>query len=122
MPKRRSESVLSTLGVGPADERRYQQVLPLSGSPVAAVAAALAGRLSPACAARSTRDAPGPGRGGRGGASDRRPPHAALRDRRDPCDRARAPGLRRLPAPAGAAGSAGGRADAAVRAPLGARR
>ena len=40
-PKRRAESVLSTLGVSPADERRYQQVLPLSGAPVADVAAAL---------------------------------------------------------------------------------
>jgi hypothetical protein len=33
--------VLSTLGVSAADERRYQQVLPLSGAPVASVAAAL---------------------------------------------------------------------------------
>jgi len=33
--------VLSALGVSPADERRYQQVLPLSGSPIASVAAAL---------------------------------------------------------------------------------
>ena len=39
--RRRSESVLSALGVSPADERRYQQVLPLSGTPVAGVAAAL---------------------------------------------------------------------------------
>jgi len=33
--------VLSMLGVSVADERRYQQVLPLSGAPVASVAAAL---------------------------------------------------------------------------------
>ena len=33
--------MFSTLGVSAADERRYQQVLPLSGAPVASVAAAL---------------------------------------------------------------------------------
>ena len=33
--------MLSALGVGEEDERRYQQVLPLSGAPLAAVAAAL---------------------------------------------------------------------------------
>ena len=32
MPRRRSESVLSALGVSEEDERRYQQVLPLSGA------------------------------------------------------------------------------------------
>ena len=41
MSRRRSESVLSALGVSEADERRYQQVLPLSGSPLEGVAAAL---------------------------------------------------------------------------------
>lgn len=41
MPRRRSESVLSALGVGPEDERRYQQLLPLSGSTLEAVASAL---------------------------------------------------------------------------------
>lgn len=34
-------SVLSALGISEEDERRYQQVLPLSGSPVVGVAAAL---------------------------------------------------------------------------------
>ena len=33
--------MLSALGVGEEDERRYQQVLPLSGSPLEGVAAAL---------------------------------------------------------------------------------
>lgn len=42
--------MLSTLGVSPADERRYQQVLPLSGAPVAGVAAALG--VAPAEVAR----------------------------------------------------------------------
>jgi hypothetical protein len=41
VPRRRSVSVLSALGVAPDDERRYQQVLPLSGTSVAAAAAAL---------------------------------------------------------------------------------
>ena len=41
MARRRSESVLSALGVSEADERRYQQVLPLSGSPLEGVAVAL---------------------------------------------------------------------------------
>ncbi|HEX4688578.1 MAG TPA: DNA-binding response regulator [Nocardioides sp.] len=41
MPRRRAVSVLSALGVSADDERRYQQVLPLSGSAVADVAAAL---------------------------------------------------------------------------------
>src|SRR6478672_5656525 len=41
MPRRRSESVLSALGVGEEDERRYQQVLPLSGTALEAVAPAL---------------------------------------------------------------------------------
>ena len=41
MPRRRSESVLSALGVSESDERRYQQVLPLSGSPLEGVAVAL---------------------------------------------------------------------------------
>ena len=41
MPRRRSESVLSALGVSEADERHYQRVLPLSGSPLEGVAAAL---------------------------------------------------------------------------------
>ena len=41
MSRRRSESVLSALGVSEPDERRYQQVLPLSGSPLDGVAAAL---------------------------------------------------------------------------------
>ncbi len=41
MSRRRSESVLSALGVSEPDERRYQQVLPLSGSPLEGVAAAL---------------------------------------------------------------------------------
>jgi hypothetical protein len=41
MARRRSESVLSALGVSEEDERRYQQVLPLSGTPVEAVATAL---------------------------------------------------------------------------------
>jgi DNA-binding CsgD family transcriptional regulator len=41
MPRRRAVSVLSALGVGGADERRYRQLLPLSGSPLAEVAAAL---------------------------------------------------------------------------------
>jgi hypothetical protein len=41
MPRRRSVSVLSALGVTPEDERRYQQILPLSGTSVAGVAAAL---------------------------------------------------------------------------------
>src|SRR3954452_18372333 len=41
MPRKRAESVLSALGVSAADERRYQQVLPLSGAPVANVATAL---------------------------------------------------------------------------------
>ena len=33
--------MLSALGVSEEDERRYQQVLPLSGSPLEGVAAAL---------------------------------------------------------------------------------
>lgn len=41
MPRRRPGSVLSTLGLGEGDERRYQQVLPLAGSPLAGVATAL---------------------------------------------------------------------------------
>jgi len=41
MPRRRAESVLSALGVSAADERRYQQVLPLSGSAIGSVATAL---------------------------------------------------------------------------------
>jgi DNA-binding CsgD family transcriptional regulator len=41
MPRRRSESVLSALGVGPEDERRYQQLLPLSGSTLEALAPVL---------------------------------------------------------------------------------
>ncbi len=41
MSRRRSESVLSALGVGEEDERRYQQVLPLSGATLEAVAQAL---------------------------------------------------------------------------------
>jgi DNA-binding CsgD family transcriptional regulator len=41
MPRRRSESVLSALGVSPEDERRYQQLLPLSGSRLEAVAPVL---------------------------------------------------------------------------------
>src|SRR5262249_21329916 len=40
-PRRRAESVLSTLAVSAADERRYQQILPLSDAPVASVAAGL---------------------------------------------------------------------------------
>ncbi|MBO0845841.1 MAG: DNA-binding response regulator [Nocardioides sp.] len=41
MPRRRAESVLSALGVSAADERRYQQVLPLSGARLSSVANAL---------------------------------------------------------------------------------
>src|SRR4051812_21551771 len=41
MSRRRSKSVLSALGVSEEDERRYQQVLPLSGSPLEGVAVAL---------------------------------------------------------------------------------
>ncbi|HEY3528725.1 MAG TPA: helix-turn-helix domain-containing protein [Nocardioides sp.] len=41
MPRRRAVSVLSALGVSADDERRYQQLLPLSGSRVHDVAAAL---------------------------------------------------------------------------------
>lgn len=41
MPRRRSESVLSALGVREEDERRYQQVLHLSGTALDAVAHAL---------------------------------------------------------------------------------
>src|SRR4051812_45564453 len=41
MSRRRSESVLSALGVREEDERRYQQVLPLSGAALEAVATAL---------------------------------------------------------------------------------
>src|SRR3954452_4617037 len=41
MASRRAESVLSALGVSAEDERRYQQVLPLSGAPVSTVATAL---------------------------------------------------------------------------------
>lgn len=41
MPRRRAESVLSALGVSAADERRYQQILPLSGGSAASVATAL---------------------------------------------------------------------------------
>jgi DNA-binding CsgD family transcriptional regulator len=41
VPRRRAESVLSALGVSAADERRYQQVLPVSGSPVSTVATVL---------------------------------------------------------------------------------
>jgi hypothetical protein len=41
VPRRRAVSVLSALGVSADDERRYQQVRPLSGSPLADVAAAL---------------------------------------------------------------------------------
>jgi DNA-binding CsgD family transcriptional regulator len=39
--RRRRATVLSALGLGEEDERRYQQVLPLSGTPVAGVAVAL---------------------------------------------------------------------------------
>jgi DNA-binding CsgD family transcriptional regulator len=38
VPRRRAVSVLSALGVSAADERRYQQLLPLSGAPVSSVA------------------------------------------------------------------------------------
>ncbi|HEX3224279.1 MAG TPA: helix-turn-helix domain-containing protein [Nocardioides sp.] len=41
MPRRRADSVLSALGVSAGDERRYQQILPLSGSPARSVASAL---------------------------------------------------------------------------------
>ena len=41
MPRRRPDSVLSALGIGEEDERRYQQVLPMSGSPASQVASAL---------------------------------------------------------------------------------
>ncbi len=41
MPRRRSESVLSALGIAEEDELRYQQVLPLSGASVEAAAAAM---------------------------------------------------------------------------------
>lgn len=41
VPRRRANSVLSALGMSAEDERRYQQVLPLSGSTVTEVAAAL---------------------------------------------------------------------------------
>jgi DNA-binding CsgD family transcriptional regulator len=40
-PRRRSATVLAALGIDEDAERRYQQVLPLSGTPVAGVAAAL---------------------------------------------------------------------------------
>lgn len=49
VPRRRAVSVLSALGVSADDERRYQQVLPLSGHPVSDIAAALgvdAGRIA----------------------------------------------------------------------------
>jgi hypothetical protein len=42
VPRRRAVSVLSALGASADDERRYQQILPLSGSPLSEVAAALA--------------------------------------------------------------------------------
>jgi hypothetical protein len=41
MPRRRPVTVLSALGLAEDDERRYHQVLPLSGTPVAGVCAAL---------------------------------------------------------------------------------
>jgi hypothetical protein len=41
VPRRRAVSVLSALGVSADDERRYQQVLPLSGSPLDEIAATL---------------------------------------------------------------------------------
>jgi transcriptional regulator TrmB len=41
VPRRRADSVLSALGVSAGDERRYQQILPLSGSPARSVASAL---------------------------------------------------------------------------------
>jgi len=41
VPKRRAVSVLSALGVGEADEGLYQQVRPLSGTPLSGVALAL---------------------------------------------------------------------------------
>lgn len=41
MPRRRPDSVLSALGVSEEDERRYHQLLPMSGSPLAQVASAL---------------------------------------------------------------------------------
>jgi DNA-binding CsgD family transcriptional regulator len=41
MSRRRAESVLSALGIAEDDERRYQQVLPLSGASLEAVASAL---------------------------------------------------------------------------------
>ncbi|MGC4110379.1 MAG: helix-turn-helix domain-containing protein [Nocardioides sp.] len=41
MPRRRAISVLSALGMSAEDERRYQHVLPLSGSTVADIAGAL---------------------------------------------------------------------------------
>jgi hypothetical protein len=41
VPRRRPVSVLSALGVSEADERLYQQVRPLSGTPLAGVALAL---------------------------------------------------------------------------------
>ena len=46
VPRRRAVSVLSALGVSAADERRYRQVLPLSGAPLDEVAATL--RVEPA--------------------------------------------------------------------------
>jgi hypothetical protein len=41
VPRRRAVSILSALGVSAEDERRYQQVLPLSGSTIGEVAGAL---------------------------------------------------------------------------------
>ena len=41
VPRRRAVSVLSALGVSADDERRYRQVLPLSGAPLDEVAATL---------------------------------------------------------------------------------
>ena len=41
VPRRRADSVLSALGVSAADERRYQQILPLSGSPATSIASVL---------------------------------------------------------------------------------
>ena len=41
VPRRRAESVLSALGVSAADERRYQQILPLTGGSAANIASAL---------------------------------------------------------------------------------
>ena len=40
-PRRGPTSVLTALGLEPEEERQYQQVLPLSGGPVADVATVL---------------------------------------------------------------------------------